>query len=121
KYDGVDLPGDACRVLALDGLPESYSALDRIEALALDSSEAMLTRQIQRIEQGMGRGVRSNDDFCVVFLLGSRLTERLHSPSGIAKLSQATQAQLRLSRQIADMLHGKPFEELAAVIAQCLD
>lgn len=56
KYDGVDLPGDACRVLALDGLPEAYSALDRIEALALNESDAMITRQIQRIEQGMGRG-----------------------------------------------------------------
>jgi hypothetical protein len=36
RYDGIDLPGDACRVLALDGLPETYGAVDRLEALALE-------------------------------------------------------------------------------------
>ena len=121
KYDGVDLPGDACRVLALDGLPESYTALDRIEALALEESESMITRQIQRIEQGMGRGVRSSDDYCVVMLLGSKLTQRLHRKGGAAKFSPATRAQLALSEQVADMLHGVPFADLAPVINQCLD
>ncbi|MEV0088696.1 helicase C-terminal domain-containing protein [Saccharopolyspora sp. NPDC050642] len=123
KYDGIDLPGDACRILALDGLPEAYSALDRIEALALDESDAMITRQIQRIEQGMGRGVRSNDDHCVVLLLGSRLTQRLHKAGGVAKFSPATRAQLVLSERVADMLHDDdvPFSELGSVIDQCLE
>lgn len=121
RYDGIDLPGDACRILALDGLPEAYSALDRIEALALDESDAMITRQIQRIEQGMGRGVRSNDDHCVVLLLGSKLTQRLHKAGGAAKFSPATRAQLALSEQVADMLHGMPFNELNSVIDQCLN
>ncbi|HEY3505793.1 MAG TPA: helicase C-terminal domain-containing protein [Actinocatenispora sp.] len=121
KYDGIDLPGDACRILALDGLPEAYSALDRIEALALDQTDAMITRQIQRIEQGMGRGVRSNDDHCVVLLLGSRLTQRLHKTGGAAKFSPATRAQLALSEEIAGMLHEKPFDELGSVVDQCLD
>lgn len=44
KYDGIDLPGNACRILALDGVPEAYGALDRIEAMALEDSDAMLTR-----------------------------------------------------------------------------
>lgn len=121
KYDGIDLPGDACRILALDGLPEAYGVLDRIEALALDESDAMITRQIQRIEQGMGRGVRSNNDHCVVLLLGSKLTQRLHRAGGMAKFSPATRAQLALSDRVADMLHGRPFSELRSVIDQCLD
>jgi hypothetical protein len=53
KYDGIDLPGDACHVLALDGVPEAYGALDRVEALVLEDSEALVIRQVQRIEQGM--------------------------------------------------------------------
>lgn len=120
RYDGIDLPGDACRVLALDGLPEAYGAIDRLEALALEDSEAMVRRQLQRIEQGMGRGVRSNDDYCVVLLLGSRLTQRLYSAGAATRFSPATRAQLDLSRQVADMLHGRPFEELRAVVEQCL-
>ena len=110
----------ACRILAIDGLPEAYGALDRIEALTLDESRAMLVRQVQRIEQGMGRGVRSNDDHCVVMLLGSRLTQRIHTARGMALFSPATRAQLELSEQVADLLHNRPFTDLAAVVDQCL-
>lgn len=121
KYDGIDLPGDACHVLVLDGLPEAMGNLDRLETMALDQSDALLGRQIQRIEQGMGRGVRSNDDYCVVLLLGKRLTERLYPPAARRKFSPATRAQLELSDDVASLLQGKPFAELAAVVDQCLD
>ena len=120
KYDGIDLPGDACRILALDGLPEAYGPLDRLEAMALEESEAMVTRQVQRIEQGMGRAVRSNEDHCVVVLLGARLTQRTNTAAAFAKFSPATRAQLKLSRDVAEMLHGQPFIMLRDVVEQCL-
>lgn len=120
KYDGIDLPGDACRVLVIDGVPEAYSPLERVDAITLADSEALSSRQIQRIEQGMGRGVRSSTDYCVVVLLGARLTQRLNSAGGYARLSPATRAQVALSRQMAEMLHGKPLAALRAVIDQCL-
>jgi len=121
KYDGIDLPHKACEILAIDGLPEAYSGLERLEALALDESDAMITRQVQRIEQGMGRAIRSNDDYCAVLLLGSRLTQRIHNASGFLKFSPATRAQLELSREVAEMLHDRPLGDLTAVIDQCLD
>jgi hypothetical protein len=120
KYDGIDLPQDACRLLVVDGLPESYSPLDRVEFQALGDSEAIGSRQVQRIEQGMGRGVRSNDDYCVVMLLGSRLVERLYG-KGIQRLSPATAAQLDLSRRVGDMLGAEnPLEELTSAVNYCL-
>ena len=120
KYDGIDLPGDACRVLVLDGLPEAMGALDHLDSVALDGSEAMLIRQVQRIEQGMGRGVRSNDDYCVVLLLGRRLTARLDPASAREKFSPATRAQLGLSDQVTELLEGKSFDQLQPVVDQCL-
>ncbi len=111
KYDGIDLPGAACRILALDGLPEAYGAIERIEALALDQSDAMDSRQLQRIEQGMGRATRSNDDYCVVMLLGHRLTQRLNSARAADKFSPATHAQILLSRQVAGMLQGSQLSD----------
>jgi hypothetical protein len=54
KYDGMDLPGTACEVLVIDGLPEVYGLLERIEQEALDGTRRQLLRQVQRIEQGMG-------------------------------------------------------------------
>ena len=58
KYDGIDLPGNACELLVIDGLPEVYRHLERLEMDAIDGTRPQLLRQIQRIEQGMGRGVR---------------------------------------------------------------
>jgi len=121
KYDGIDLPGDACHFLVLDGLPEAIGTLDRLDLQVLEGSDALLGRQVQRIEQGMGRGVRSNDDYCVVLLLGKRLTARLYPPQARAKFSPATRAQLNLSDEVGGLLEGRPFEELQGVVDQCID
>jgi Helicase C-terminal domain/DEAD/DEAH box helicase len=121
KYDGIDLPGDACRILVLDGLPEAQGELARMESTWLDHSDALLIRQVQRIEQGMGRGIRSNDDYCVVLLLGKRLTGRLHPPSAREKFSPATKAQLGLSDLIATQLEGLELDDLGPIINQCLE
>ncbi len=121
KYDGIDLPDDACHLLVLDGLPEALGTLDRLEMRSLENSDALLARQVQRIEQGMGRGVRSNDDFCVVLLLGRRLTARLYPAAAREKFSPATRAQLDLSDEVAEMLRDRPVEDLEAVVDQCLN
>jgi Rad3-related DNA helicase len=77
KYDGIDLPNSACRILVLDGLPQARRSYERIETNMLAGSAHVIGRQIQRIEQGMGRGVRANDDYCVVLLMGSSLTRTM--------------------------------------------
>ena len=120
KYDGIDLPGDACRLLIIDGLPEVMGLLDRAEQTFLDGTEAQLIRQTQRIEQGMGRGVRSSEDFCVVLLLGSRLTQRVHRPAARRMFSPATRAQLDLGRRVTEQVSGKPLSEIRKVMELCL-
>jgi Helicase C-terminal domain len=73
KYDGVDLAGKACELLILDGVPRPLDAVEQRESVALSDSPARLAREFQRIEQGMGRGVRDTDDYCAVLLLGADL------------------------------------------------
>ncbi len=121
RYDGIDLPDDACRVLIIDGLPQAYSLTERREAAALRDSEAMVTRQLQRLEQGMGRGVRSRDDRCAVILLGARLTQLVSRADVSDRLSPATKAQLNLSRRVASNLEGTTINNLEAVIRQVVD
>lgn len=120
KYDGVDLPAAACEILIIDGIPEVEGLLARAEQLALNETRRQLVRQIQRIEQGMGRGVRSSEDHCVVLLIGSRLTQRIHDPEARGLFSPATRAQLDLGRQITEQIRGKPLSELEEVIDLCL-
>ena len=121
RYDGIDLPDDACRVLAIIDLPEVSSYREASDMAVLANSESSLRRQMQRIEQGMGRGVRSNDDYCVVLLCGARLTRRLKSSDGKAMLTAATQAQLDLSTNLAKRLTGSSLQVVEEVIWQSLD
>lgn len=121
RYDGIDLPQNACRILAIVGLPEATSLVGRSDSTILGDSNVGLRRQIQRIEQGMGRGVRSTDDFCVVLLFGAQLTGRLLSPAGQSMLTQATSAQLRLSKQLALQMTGASITDIGSVMDKCLD
>jgi len=121
RYDGIDLPDDACRLLIIDNLPFAYSGVERREAVALRDSEAMVTRQLQRLEQGMGRGVRSRDDRCAVLLMGSRLTQLVARPDVASRLSAATRAQIELSRRVASELGGTDIDGLQTVVMQVID
>lgn len=120
KYDGVDLPAQACEILIIDGIPEVEGLLARAEQLALNETRRQLVRQIQRIEQGMGRGVRSSEDHCVVLLIGSRLTQRIHNPEARGLFSPATRAQLKLGKEVTEQIRGQPLAELEEVMDLCL-
>lgn len=121
RYDGIDLPGDACRVLVMADLPEVSSFADLVDSQVLSGTAVNLRRQVERIEQGMGRGVRSNDDYCAVLLLGPKLTGRLRSPEADSMLTSATKVQLGLSRKIAKKLGTPSIAQIGGVILQCLD
>lgn len=121
RYDGIDLPDDACRALIIDSLPFAYSGIERREAVALRDSQAMVTRQLQRLEQGMGRAVRSRDDRCVVILLDSRLTQLVARADVADRLSPATRAQLELSRRVAGRLEGADTPAILEVINQVIN
>lgn len=120
RYDGIDLPGDACRVLAIFDLPEVSSLVEAQNRNALSDAQPMLRRQIERIEQGMGRGVRSNDDYCVVILGGTDLTRRIKSQEGRALLTPPTRAQMDVSGQLASQLVDAGVPEIRSVIDRAL-
>lgn len=121
KYDGVDLPYSACRILVIDGLPDVRRRIDKLEQIALDGSDELLAQLIQRLEQGMGRGVRANDDYCVIFLTGKSLTHRLYIQGAITKLTTATRAQYELSEQLAEQIRGKGLTEIEEVVGYVLN
>ncbi len=77
RYDGIDLPDDTCRLLVFDSLPYSESLSDLYQELCRPDSEATLMRTVRTIEQGMGRSVRGDKDYCVVVAIGSDLVRLL--------------------------------------------
>ena len=104
RYDGIDLPDEACRLLVIDGLPPLKNKKDSY-IQSIDPNSTILKReQIQRIEQGIGRGVRSNSDYCCVVLMGERLTNVLIHYNGTELFSNATRAQYDLSKKVWGLL-----------------
>jgi len=120
KYDGIDLPGTACRVLVLDGLPEAFGGDERLESQLTSRVTGIDGRQVQRIEQGMGRGVRSNEDHCVVLLVGPRLSQLVVDPRSLSQFGPASRAQLALSRTVAQSLEDPTLGTVVGVVMQAL-
>lgn len=116
KYDGIDLPNDACRVLVLDGLPDTRRLRDKVEKSVVSGSDTFQRRQIQKLEQGMGRGIRSNDDYCVVILMGAALTQQVYRAKTRSLLTPATAAQMQLADQVGDQLKLRGAPALQEII-----
>lgn len=100
--------------------PRPMDAVERREALALANSPTRLAREVQRIEQGMGRGVRDSEDHCAVLLLGANLGVATHDPLHLSLFSPATRAQLALSRDIAQQIHGQGLAAVRGALEACL-
>jgi hypothetical protein len=81
RYDGVDLPDDACRILILDSCPFADSLTERHEEYCRSNSEIISTKIAQKIEQGLGRSVRGEKDYSVILLIGSDLFKFVKSVS----------------------------------------
>ncbi|WP_272872030.1 helicase C-terminal domain-containing protein, partial [Vibrio anguillarum] len=120
RYDGIDLPQAACRLLVIDGLPDARNLIDRVKQSSLMSSNYDNVEKIQRIEQGMGRGVRSSDDYCVVLLTGKGLTSTIYTDNAIDNFSPATRTQMNISESVTAQVADKPASELEQLMDYCL-
>lgn len=116
KYDGVDLPGDACRLLIIDGIPTPLTPHEQRASAALTGSLSFKARDVQRLEQGMGRGIRDVSDHCAVLVLTSDAALTLRDPQLRQFYSPATKAQIELSQQIAEQIAGEGITEVAGLL-----
>lgn len=100
RYHGIDLPGDACRVLVLDGLPRGSGLLDRFLAEGLQAETLRTTQTAIRLVQAIGRIFRSNTDHGAVVLCGSELQAWLRQPVHRAFFPPLLQQQVRLGIEL---------------------
>ena len=124
RYDGIDLPDDACRVLVLDGLPIGEGIVDRYDTALSDVSGGTRSRLVYRIEQGMGRAVRSHADYAVVVLIGAELAHFVAKHEVLAAMNPDTATQLRLAIDLAKLATEENAEDpgraVVGMIRQCL-
>ena len=111
RYDGIDLPDEACRILIIDSIPYFNSLSDRYEEVCRPSSEIMNKRIAQKIEQGLGRGVRGEKDYCIIIIIGSDLVKFIRSIDSRKYFSAQTKKQIDIGLSIAEMTKEDEAEE----------
>ncbi len=77
RYDGIDFPGDECRLLFIEGLPKATNIQERF-LMARMGANVLFNERIQtRILQAIGRCTRSLEDYSAVVVAGEELPDYL--------------------------------------------
>lgn len=124
RYDGVDLPDNACRILVIDGLPYGEGIADKYDSQIAAVAGGIRNRLIYRIEQGMGRAVRSHVDYAVVILSGPDIAHFIAKKDVLDAMNPDTRAQLKLASDLSKLALEEggddPEKALVDMISQCL-
>lgn len=104
RYEGIDLPDDNCRILILDSKPVSIGLADRLQELYRESSKIIDLKIAQKIEQGMGRAVRGEKDYCIILITGMNLITSLASNRLVKYFSAQTNKQIEIGKAIGDLI-----------------
>jgi len=125
RYDGIDLPDNACRILIIDSKPYFDSLLDRYEEDCRSESDIMNIRIAQKVEQGLGRSVRGEKDYSIIVLVGGDLIKFAKSPLSSKYFSIQTRKQIEIGIQVAsfaneDSKNEEPYKVLVNLMNQAL-
>lgn len=118
RYDGVDLPGDTCRVMVIDDLPMGVGPMERYLWEHVGLANTLRTAIASRVVQSFGRISRGMSDHGVVLLTGSRLVDWILVPKNRAVLPAFLQKQIALGDTVSN--EANSIEDLAAAAHQCL-
>lgn len=126
RYDGIDLPDETCRVLILDGRPFTNSLSEKYEEMIRINSDSINIKIAQKIEQGLGRSVRGEKDYCLILIIGADLVKFIKSSLTNKYFSPQTKTQIDIGMEIAQLASddvsndNKPWEVVKSLMKQSL-
>ncbi|WMW22783.1 DEAD/DEAH box helicase family protein [Methanolobus mangrovi] len=94
RYDGIDLPGDACRQLLMVGYPGFTNLQEGFLLSRLEMDSLLSDRVITRFTQATGRCTRGSTDYSLVIPIGTELFEFCLAKENNEKLHPELQAEL---------------------------
>lgn len=94
RYDGIDFPGDECRLIVMHGLPTGMSLQERFLVSIIGAARALDERLLTRLIQGFGRCTRSDTDHAAVVICGGDLSAYVHKPERRKSMHPELQAEL---------------------------
>jgi len=123
RFDGVDLPDDACRILVIDGTPTGDRLADQVDAERQRNSPGHNVRSINRFEQALGRAVRSSADFAAILLVGHDVAALIGRKDVKDLLEANSREQIELGKELAETLKqgGDPRGAVASALDALLN
>lgn len=95
RYDGIDLPGDLCRVAIVEGLPRSLGLQERFLYEKLQAQTELRDRIRTRVVQAFGRCTRDETDYSLVLVVGGSLNNWLATPANTRGMHPESQAEIQ--------------------------
>lgn len=123
RYDGVDLADNKCRVLILDSLPMFDCLSDRYDDKCRQGNKLTDIKIAQKIEQGLGRSVRSQTDYSVIIILGDDLVRFMKTSRTQKYFSAQTKAQISIGENVTNMIREDTDikDSFIETIKQCIN
>lgn len=118
RFEGMDFPGDTCRLLVVDGLPSGTGLMEKFLWSSLGENKFLQGTIASRVVQSMGRISRGNDDYGAVFLLGDDIGDWITRTNNRKKLPLYTLAQLELGENLCKGL--ETVDDLSGLILSVL-
>ena len=115
RYDGIDLPDESCRILIIDSIPYFNSLAYKYEEQCRPTSVIINKLIAQKIEQGLGRGVRGEKDYCAIIIIGSDLVKFIRNPATNKFFSLQTSKQIEIGLKLAKMASEVKKEDESAL------
>ncbi|QPC87503.1 DEAD/DEAH box helicase [Mesorhizobium sp. NBSH29] len=111
RYDGIDFPGDSCRLLFVEGLPRATNAQERF-LMSRMGANALFNDRIQtRVLQAIGRCTRSLEDYSAVVVTGEDFPNYLADPQRRRHFHPELQAELEFGIEQSQGASLKDFTE----------
>lgn len=130
RYDGIDLKYDMCRILIIDNLPKLMQANNVAFSIQNPENSSQKKTYSTILEQGMGRAVRDNTDYSIVFIIGETAENFISLKNNIKYFGELTQAQLLLTNDINQNIstdnelidgYNELYKDLKAILNQASD
>ncbi|ASS56461.1 DEAD/DEAH box helicase family protein [Rhizobium leguminosarum] len=121
RYDGIDLPDDDCRVMAVDGVPVGSAQLERYLFDRVKLDQTFFPRVANRFTQLFGRINRGKNDYGIYFIYSSDAENWLRNVANQAYFPKVLQEQIRLSEEFCDQLKDITPERIESVVTQIIE
>ena len=118
RYDGLDLPGDACHLEVIYGLPSATDAQERFLFTRLGAHALLRDRIRTRLTQALGRCTRSATDHSVVIIAGERTLDFCLKSEYKSGFHPELQAEFEYGFTASDFQFPDEFDELVANLAE---